>query len=856
AELVHRTRILLADPAVLTVLGAEFSVLLVDEYPESDPAQIGLISALASAGPALLAAGDPDQAIFRFRGAHPRALTEFSVTFGSEADPTQTVVLPGSYRCRPGIEAAVRRVARRLPLPALPEPAAATLRPSRLPEAGREVVVRTCASDSEQAALISEGLRRAHLDRGIPYADMAVLVRSGRRQIAPIARALTATGIAVEVAGDEIPLGAELAVRPLLLALDAIRRRRVMDPDEARRMLASPLAGLDAVALRSLGRQLQRADQAASGSPFPLRDSAELMAAALSDPQQLQEVADSPEVSALISFADSLERAEQALVRPGAGASEALWELWRSSPWPDRLRAESEAGGESGRRADADLDALCALFDAAAESEQPPGLAGLRGFLAEVAAQEIPADTEREDGASGGGVRLLTVHRAKGRQWPIVVVAGVQEGIWPDLGRGGGILVAERLLSDGLSGTIDHRARLADERRLFLVACSRASEQLLVTAVSGSDGEANQPSRFLAELGVPIREYRPTDRPLTLAALVSSLRRTAIDPECSESLREAAVTRLARLAEVSGPEGQPLVPQADPSRWWGIAQLTTNTVPARTPLRLSATQLQSLMSCPRQFFLGRRAQAEASRSSAANLGTVIHLLVEHARVDGLSEAELAANLDRIWDQIPFDAAWMSASERDQAEQALARFVAWQDANSGVDVVGVEVPFEVDVTVDDTRVTLTGSVDRLERLPDGRLRVIDFKTGRQVPTKAQVAGQEQLGLYQLAIESGAFAARADGAHASAGGVLVQLRKPESSSQEGFPAQLKQAALSDVPQLSDDPDDLRHPTWIHARVARATQIIGEGHFEATPGGGCRYCAFTASCPSTESGKQVTP
>jgi RecB family exonuclease len=629
-----------------------------------------------------------------------------------------------------------------------------------------------------------------------------------------------------------------------------------MDPDEARRMLASPLAGMDALALRSLARQLQSADRDARGPLVLPRDSAELMAEVLLDPRQLRELTETPEVAAVAAFADALERAELALSRPGAGASEALWELWRSSPWPDRLRAESDAGGENGRRADADLDALCALFDAAADSEQPPGRAGLRGFLAEVAAQEIPADTEREDDVPGRGVRLLTVHRAKGRQWPVVVVAGVQEGIWPDLGRGGGVLVAEELLSDGLSGVIDHRSRLADERRLFLVACSRASRQLLVTAVSGSDGEANQPSRFLGELGVPTRDYRPTDRPLTLPALVSTLRRAVIDPGTSDSLRQAAITRLARLAELRGPDGVPLAPQADPSHWWGLRTLSTSIAPARPPLRLSATQLQSLMSCPRQYFLGRRAQAESPRSSTASLGTVIHTLAEHARTGQLSARELAENLDRIWDQIPFDAAWMSASERVEAELALSRFVAWQEANAGIEVVGVEVPFEVEVTVDSTRVTLTGAVDRLERVADGRLRVIDFKTGRQVPTRAQVAAQEQLGLYQLAIESGGFATHAGGGSVSAGGVLVYLRKAESSAEEGFPAQLRQASLGDVPHLSDDPEEVRYPTWIHARVARAAKIVAEGRFEATPGAGCRYCAFTLSCPTTPGGRQVTP
>ena len=91
-------------------------------------------------------------------------------------------------------------------------------------EPGNEVRTFVCATEAEQAQLIAEELRRAHLDEGFRHADIAVLVRSGRRQIAPIARALVAAGIPVEVAGDEIPLLSEQAVRPLLLALEVVLR--------------------------------------------------------------------------------------------------------------------------------------------------------------------------------------------------------------------------------------------------------------------------------------------------------------------------------------------------------------------------------------------------------------------------------------------------------------------------------------------------------------------------------------------------------------------------------------------------------------------------------------------------------
>ena len=144
----------------------------------------------------------------------------------------------------------------------------------------------------------------------------------------------------------------------------------------------------------------------------------------------------------------------------------------------------------------------------------------------------------RESDLRGSSVRLLTAHRAKGLEWDLVVVAGVQEGAWPDVRRRGSLLEPDRLSPAGLSELPPTATRIAEERRLFYVACTRARRRLVVTAVAGTEGEGDQPSRFLTELGVPVRSVpgRPR-RPLTFPALVAELRRTATDPETPPALR-------------------------------------------------------------------------------------------------------------------------------------------------------------------------------------------------------------------------------------------------------------------------------------------------------------------------------
>ena len=260
--------------------------------------------------------------------------------------------------------------------------------------------------------------------------------------IPSLSRALSAVGVPVEIAGDEIPLAIDPAVSPLLLGLQVAARGRAVDPDDAQALLTSPLGGLDAMAVRRLGRALRRAERAElAGTSLP-RPSNQLVATALRHVELISDLLateDRPELRAAATLADLLSRCERRIA-DGGTAEEALWVLWSGTAWPARLREQSAVGGETGRRANRDLDAICALFEIAHRSEEVAGLRGVTGFLAEVEGQQIPADTLGEADLRGSAVRLLTAHRSKGLEWDLVVVAGVQEGAWPDVRRRGSLL--------------------------------------------------------------------------------------------------------------------------------------------------------------------------------------------------------------------------------------------------------------------------------------------------------------------------------------------------------------------------------------------------------------------------------
>lgn len=412
------------------------------------------------------------------------------------------------------------------------------------------------------------------------------------------------------------------------------------------------------------------------------------------------------------------------------------------------------------------------------------------------------------------------------------------------------VLEPGRLLSQAIGPRPSARDRVTDERRLFRLACTRARSVLIATATAGTEGEADQPSRFLAELGV---EAEPAvfDAPVTTNGLVGTLRRALGSPDSSPPRRLAAAAELAALAAERLPDDRPLVPAADPATWWGVRESSSGNRPTIGPIRLSPSQVTALLTCPRHYFLSRQAHADPPPVVGASLGSVIHLLVQHASTGALDDAAVGDYLDTAWQHLRFDTGWLSAVERVEAESSIGRFLAWRSGR-GAEPLAVEAPFELDLLVDGRPVTMVGAVDRLERLPDGRLQVIDFKTGRALPTRNEVAGMDQLGIYQLAVEAGGFEEIAGPGAGCAGASVVYLRHPGRP--ESLPREYGQDPLAQRPHRGEDPAEAGYPTWVHHRIAQAAAIVAEGGFGATPGGHCRRCPFADSCPASGRGEQV--
>ncbi|GAA2072252.1 ATP-dependent DNA helicase [Streptomyces albiaxialis] len=869
AELVHRAVLLAEREDVAAELRGAYDAVFVDEYQDTDPSQVRLLRALAGGGGTLVAFGDPDQSIYAFRGADVNGILDFPSAFPrATGAPAPVRVLRTARRSGARLLAASRELTGRMPLTRLPADAVRAHRALTPARPGGRVEVFTYPTAGAELDNIADLLRRAHLEEGVPWSEMAVLVRAGGRSLPSTRRALTSAGVPVDVDGDDVPLRHEPAVAPLLTALRAAAEtaegeESTVGTETALTLLTSPLGGMDAADLRRLGRAL-REEERAAGAAVP-RPSDVLLAEALAQPERLVAHVPPPGSPGGGSHARGahllgmLLRKARELLAGGGTAEEALWLLWEGTSWPGRLERAARRGGPGGRNADRDLDAVCTLFEVAARAEERTGGRGALNFLEELEAQDIAGDTLAGRAVRPDSVRLMTAHRSKGLEWRLVVVAGVQDGLWPDLRRRGSLLEADRIGRDGLAEPLPPGALLAEERRLFYVAATRAKERLVVTAVRAQAEDGDQPSRFLAELGVEPRAVasRPR-RPLSVPALVAELRATTVDPAASPALREAAASRLARLAALQDDEGHELVPAAHPDRWWGLYEPTRSEVPLRDrdrPVALSGSALEQLAhTCSLQWFLGREVKADEPATAAQGFGNVVHVLADEV-ASGTTPADLSVlmeRLDSVWEGLAFDAPWKSLQEKENARAALERFLRWhvRERDEGRGTVGSEHDFDVTLEAGEHTVRIRGSMDRVETDAQGRAYVVDFKTGRSRPTAAEVAEHPQLAVYQLAIREGAADSLFAGRRPEAGGAeLVHLRQgaPKRDGGDTLPVVQQQEPLEESPR--GDKGD-----WVGELLATAAGRVLDERFTPSPGQHCDRCSFRRVCSARPEGRHI--
>ena len=811
------------DDELLAAERGRVKLLLVDDAQHLDPQAARLVRVLAASAELTVIAGDPNGAVFSYRGADPALLR------GDRDDPV--VALTESHRCAPAVAKAITGIARRLPGAG---PARELVGTGVAPGS---VSVRVAASPHAETALVVDALRRAHLIDEVPWSQMAVIVRSVRQNGAALSRALTAAGVPVVVPPSGVPLAEQPAARAMLTVLAAAADG--LDGDRATDLLTGPIGRVDPVSLRQLRRALRRADRSR-----PPRDFGDLLVDALES--------DTAGVSGGIARPVRRVRAVLAAARcsqaEGADPRYTLWQAWHRSGLQRRWLAASERGGTVGAKADADLGAVTALFDVVEQYVSRTAGASLRGLVEHVSTLG-PLPSAGDPPPDVDGVTVLSAHAAVGREWDVVVIAGLQEGLWPNTTPRGGVLGTQHLVDvldgvaseNGATGVSSRAPLLAEERRLLIAAMGRARSRLLVTAVDSESGDDSMlPSAFHYELGQLATDTEsataePVTAPRVLAPapLVGRLRAVVCAPEdaVGDEVRACAAAQLARLAAAD-------VPGADPKQWYGMTPPSTDE-----PLwsgdehvvRLSPSTLQTLVDCPLRWLLERHGGTEG-RDMRSAIGSLVHALVaDHDK----SEDQMADELERLWQNLPFESAWYADNELARHRSMLSAFAQWREqTRHELTEVGAEVDVDGVLASEDGQpaVRVRGRLDRLERDAEGRLVVVDIKTGKTPVSKDEAQRHAQLAMYQLAITEGLLPQ----GDSPGGGRLVYLGRTGATG----PAERNQDALTGD----------AHADWSE-QVRKAAAATQGPQFLARINDGCAHCPVRSTCPAQAKGDTLS-
>nr|WP_308424910.1 ATP-dependent DNA helicase [Promicromonospora citrea] len=845
-----------------------WDLVVVDDYQEATAATARLLHVVHGDGARLVLLSDPDSAVQTFRGAAPGLTGRAAAPAGDfGAFDAETVVLGTVWRQEPELRAVTRAVTDRIPVSASAVHRRATARPASGTPAQEEpasdqpasdqppaVQVAVLAGAAQEAAWIARELRAEHLLRGTPWERMAVVARSGTR-LSALRRELVSASVPVALLGSDLPLRDEPGVAPLLAAvrtcagaprgsLEALiadeldGTPQALDPETAALLLVSPIGGLDAVALRRLRRALRAQELTAGGG----RTSDALLVEVLADPARAA-LLPAPVRRGPLAVARVLAAGRDAAAQPGATAQTVLWAVWAATGLAERWSAAALAGGPAGLRADRDLDAVLALFRAAETFvDRMPG-APVAAFVDYLASQDLPADSLAASAQGTGAVEALTPAGAAGREWDVVVVAGVQDGVWPDLRLRDSLLGSQALVEliagrsqDGrVVGSEARRQVLTDELRAFAVAVSRARRRLLVTAVEDTE---EAPSVF-CDLVAPRNDGGegpdprrvPVGPPLDLRGVVAAARSELVraaagraDAAGTTTPEHPAAALLADLAAAS-------VAEADPTTWYGVAGVSSE-VPLwgeRETVTVSPSKVETVTTCALRWAF-EAAGGTAPDATHQTLGTLLHSIAQTHPKGSLTD--LRTELDRRWPELALPDGWPSRQLRKRAERMVERLADYLAA-SGEPLL-VEADFDLRVG----RARLRGQVDRVEDAGDGAVTVTDLKTGKTAASKDKAAENPQLGAYQLAVEEGALdlpeGTVSKGAH------LVYVGTDTVS-----------ASIRDQPALAPDEEG---GSWARDAVEGAADTMAAARFAARANDLCEVCPVRRSCPLQPEGRKV--
>lgn len=684
-------RLLREHPAVLAEERAKYRFIMVDEFQDTNHAQFELVKLLAGSERHLAVVGDDDQSIYRFRGAALSNILGFSATYRR----SKRVVLTDNYRSRQEILDAAYRLIRHNDPERLEvrEGLDKRLRAQGAPKRAQEhdaVELLSFGTVSDEADAVADRISE-RVRNGGRFGDHAILVR-GNRDADPFIRALNLARIPWRFSGTA-GLYHQPEVRVLVSFL-----RAVNDPGDsvsAYDVATSDVFGLSASDVSSV---LNGASRRRVSLVTALR---EAVAAPDRSSHSLRQI------EMMQRFLQCLDT-HRAMTGDRA-AGEILYHFISSTGWLARLAREARDASDERLQNVARFFEIVRRQGSLLRDDRLPFFVQQLDTLIDAGDDPATADPDSDDGEA---VHVLTYHKAKGLEFPVVFMVSLVEDRFPSRSRADALELPAELLSGDLRGENRH---LAEERRLFYVGMTRAREALVMTWARDYGGRrARRLSQFVSEA-------------LDLPA--------AVPPEV---LAPNVLQQLARH------ERQPKSTAPAPRIRFGD-----------TPLSLSYYQVSDYLTCPAKYRYAHVVRIPTPVTHPIVYGKALHAAVQafHRRQMAgapMTLAELERSFEENWESDGFLTRAHEEARLAAGREALRRFWLAQQTDPARPTA-VEEEFSFAVGRDRVR----GRYDRVDRDEDGTVTITDYKSSDvRDPVTANRRAREslQLSMYALAYEA--------------------------------------------------------------------------------------------------------
>ena len=792
-DLINRTlRAFQERPALLKELRGRYRAILVDEFQDTNVAQIQLLRELAGSGEGLCVVGDDDQAIYRFRGASFASFVLMKQHFPG----VRTLRLTRNYRSSAVILSAAGRLIRHN------EPDRYDPQKNLWTEqkGGAPVEVAVCGSyrrEAEEAIRVIRRLYENQPSEERRWDRVAVLYRAHAHR-EHLVEALRTEGIPFLVRGGS-SLCDSTEVRDLIAFLQAAQ-----DPADSVaffRLLSHPLWGIPGDDLLALSRK-------ARGSELSIEQS--LRGPAGSEASE----------GARRSVAALLQDLDRVRARASAGIEEAVSAVLEGTFLRAAFRLPP---GPTGDPAVSLGRFLRLAYQYANNHPERRDLASFLWYLDSVMKAPRKEQSEEEEEPSADGVRLMTVHQAKGLEFDWVVLLSLTKGRFPSEGRREEIPFPVELMKESLPQGDYHEQ---EERRLFYVACTRAKKGLVLLT---QDRNYHRPSPFIREILEGAPEAEAVRRVLEPAPDPKLEDMPLLGPErLSLAAEREAMGIFAEIRGLRREDGKGFDQALE--KLGGLARsawLERRALPAFSPGmrlppvdRLSFTQLESYRFCPMKYLYGYVYRIPTRSTPQMALGTDLHDCLQgfyqeviEGRVPALEE--MTGALLRKHRPGRYGEPYQDEEYRRIGLDLLTQFYRKHEGSFAAPLF-VERPFLLQLG----EVSLKGVVDRVDPVPDGGVEVIDYKSGKP-KKKADRDDQLQLWIYALA------------------------------AREVFGLETRRVSfyyLKDSSVLSFEPG----PETLKEAKETILMTAGEiraGKFDPTPSlDKCRRCDFRAVCPAS--------